>query len=213
MSLRNNVSDMIAERLLKKGNRRIDDTGLRKRPQMEQIVSYLESGQERVVYPDRLAKLIRNHPFMTQLDFFDMQEDQERAWEEQNKKHRAEEIAKKSNMSAAEVRAEGTQTDKPQTFSRATDVGTQFFDISDEHEKMTSDERARQEQKKTSDDKCSKTSERIPGQYLSLYPQHHHHKNTHQCTFQDPKYRYITGLWVSKLTHHTQHKVHTWSIR
>jgi hypothetical protein len=85
---------------------------------------------------------------MTQLDFFDMQEDQERAWEEQNKKHRAEEIAKKSNMSAAEVRAEGTQTDKPQTFSRATDVGTQFFDISDEHEKMTSDERARRDQQK-----------------------------------------------------------------
>ncbi len=75
MSLRRNIPEMIAEKLPQKGKRtRIDDTGLRKRPQMEEIVSYLESGQETVGFPDRLAKLIRNHPFMTQLDFFDMQE-------------------------------------------------------------------------------------------------------------------------------------------
>jgi hypothetical protein len=45
---------------------------------MEQIVNYLENGQERVKYPNRQAKFIRNHPYLTQLDFFDMQEDQER---------------------------------------------------------------------------------------------------------------------------------------
>ena len=56
----------------------VDHTGLHKRPQMEEIVSYLENGQEHVRYPDREAKFIRNHPFMTQLDFFDMLEDQER---------------------------------------------------------------------------------------------------------------------------------------
>ena len=59
-------------------NKGIDDTGLHKRPQMMQIVNYLENGQEKMTYPDREAKFIRNHPFMTQLDFFDMQEDQQR---------------------------------------------------------------------------------------------------------------------------------------
>ncbi len=47
---------------------------------MMQIVDYLEKGQERVRFPDREAKFIRNHPFMTQLDCFDMQDDQERKW-------------------------------------------------------------------------------------------------------------------------------------
>ena len=60
-------------------NKGIDDTGLHKRPQMMQIVNYLENGQEKMTYPDREAKFVRNHPFMTQLEFFDMQEDQQRA--------------------------------------------------------------------------------------------------------------------------------------
>ena len=72
---------MIAEKLPPKGS--TNSAGLRKRPEFEQIVNYINYGQETVMYPDRQATLIRNHPFMTQLDFFDMQEDQERAWAEQ----------------------------------------------------------------------------------------------------------------------------------
>ena len=110
------MTKMIAENLSQKSKRnRIDDTGLRKRPQMEEIVSYLESGQEHVQFPDRLAKLIRNHPFMTQLDFFDMQEDQERKWEEEKRQHEVVNIAEQFGMSAAAVRAmgtQGTQTDR-----------------------------------------------------------------------------------------------------
>ncbi len=140
---------MIAENLSQKSKRgRIDYTGLRQRPQMEQIVNYLENGQEHMKFPDREAKFIRNHPFMTQLDFFDMQEDQERAWEEHKREHEAQRISQETHQTAAEVRSEGTQTDKPKTFSRATETGAQFFDISDEHEKMTSDERTRQDQQK-----------------------------------------------------------------
>ena len=121
MSLRQNIPEMIAEKLPQKGKRgRIDDTGLRKRPQMEQIVSYLEGGQESVAFPDRLAKQIRNHPFMTQLDFFDMQEDQERKWEEEKRQHEAVTIAEQFDMSAAEVRAMGTQTNAPTGRTRVT---------------------------------------------------------------------------------------------
>ncbi len=73
MSLMHNTPDKIAEKLPEKGKRGRNDTGLRKCPQFEQIANYPNCGQETVAYPDRMAKLIRNHPFMTQLDFFDMQ--------------------------------------------------------------------------------------------------------------------------------------------
>ena len=43
--------------------------GLRRAPQMEEIVNYLANRQEKANFPDREAKQIRNHPFMTQLDF------------------------------------------------------------------------------------------------------------------------------------------------
>ena len=86
-------------------NKGIDYTGLHKRPQMMQIVNYLENGQEKMTYPDREARFIRNHPFMTQLDFFDMQEDQERAWEGEKRKKEAEQVATEAGTSASLVAA------------------------------------------------------------------------------------------------------------
>ena len=70
---------------------------------MEQIVDYLENGQERMKFPDREAKFIRNHPFMTQLDFFDMQEEQQRAWEVEKRRHEAKRIAEDTKTSEALV--------------------------------------------------------------------------------------------------------------
>ncbi len=108
MSLKHQVNEMIAGKLPAKGNRHkngIVTLGLRQRPQVEQIVDYLHFGQEKAQFPDREAKLIRNHPFMTQLDFFDMQEDQETQWEEQKKQHQAMELARELGMSAAQFQA------------------------------------------------------------------------------------------------------------
>ena len=115
MSLRHSTPEMIAENLPRKGAARIDTTGLQKRPQFEQILNYLTYGQENIVFPDREAKLVRNHPFMTQLDFFDMQEDQKNQREEQKRQHEVEAIAEKFCMSAASVQAMGTQTGKTRT--------------------------------------------------------------------------------------------------
>lgn len=70
-----------------------------------QIVNYLENGQENMTYPDREATFIRNHPFMTQLDFFDMQEDQQRAWAGEERKKEAEKAATEDGDSAAIGRA------------------------------------------------------------------------------------------------------------
>ena len=94
---------MIAEKLPQKG--KTNSAGLRKRPQFEQIVNYINYGQETVMYPDRQATLIRNHPFMTQLDFFDMQEDQERAWAEQTRQREAVQLAGAMGLTAAQARA------------------------------------------------------------------------------------------------------------
>ena len=104
MSLKRNVNEMVTKTLPEKGNRRnqaIDHTGLHKRPQIEQIVNYLANGQEHTRFPDREAKFIRNHPFMTQLVFFDMQEEQQRAWEEQAREQEAKRIATETKTSAA----------------------------------------------------------------------------------------------------------------
>ena len=75
--------------------------GLRREPQMEEIVNYLANHQERMRFPDRQAKQIRNHPFMTQLDFFDTNEEQKRAWEVQKRKEEAKEIATQAGTSEA----------------------------------------------------------------------------------------------------------------
>ena len=94
---------MMAEKLPQK--RSTVGNGLRKRPQFEQIVNYIANGQEKITYPDRQAKLIRNHPFMTQLDFFDMQEDQHRMWEEQVRQREAIQLAGPMGITAAQARA------------------------------------------------------------------------------------------------------------
>ncbi len=86
-------------------NRAINHTGLRPRPQFEQIVDYLENGQERVKFPDREAKLIRNHPYMTQLDFFDMAEEEKEAWEQKKRKEEAKDAAEEMQTSEASVLA------------------------------------------------------------------------------------------------------------
>ncbi len=116
-------------------NSEINYTGLRKRPQMEQIVDYLENGQERVQYPDREAKFIRNHPFMTQLDFFDMQEEQKQAWEEKKREQEAKEIATQTKTSEAientkKKSRQDTALPRPDGMSRAAmqELWTQDFE-------------------------------------------------------------------------------------
>ncbi len=72
---------------------------------MEQFVDYLNFGQKKMQVPDREAKQIRNHPLMTQADFLDMQEDQEKLWEEQKKHHQSMELARTMGMSATQFHA------------------------------------------------------------------------------------------------------------
>ncbi len=69
------------------------------RPHMQQIVNYPMLHQERVKFLDRTATLIRNHLFMTQLDFFDMYEAQEMQKEERQQRHAAAQAARQMGLS------------------------------------------------------------------------------------------------------------------
>jgi hypothetical protein len=82
-------------------------SGLRQRPTVEGIVEYIAYGQETIKYPDRLAKFMRNHPYVTQLDgegMLEMQEQRENVWKEQSKEQRVKELSK-DKKSAPEVRS------------------------------------------------------------------------------------------------------------
>ena len=87
--------------------------GLRREPQMWEIIHYLENNQEKARFPDREARFVRNHPFMTQLDFFDMQDEQARAWEEQNRKERHKVLSQQAGTSLALEDARGRQRPPP----------------------------------------------------------------------------------------------------
>ena len=87
----------------------VTKTGLRKRPTLEAIVDYLANGQETIKYPDRFAKFIRNHPYLTQLDgegMMEMQVQQENVWREQVREQRVRELAEAGTQSAPEIRAQ-----------------------------------------------------------------------------------------------------------
>ena len=124
----------------------INRIGLHKRPRMEELVDYLANGQPTVTYPDREAKFVRNHPFMTQLDFFDMQDDQKRAWEQQARGKEAEQVAKdrKESKALVLVRDHGAQVktlsdkewdDFARKANRAWDAETDTFATQDKNKK------------------------------------------------------------------------------
>lgn len=110
-----------------------DRTGLRKRPTFEGIVDYLASGQEKVKFPDREAKFIRNHPYLTQLDgegMHEMEVQQENAWREQETERRVKDMSSKGFHSVPELR---TETRK----SSGVTSNTQFFDLGKQDVEMT----------------------------------------------------------------------------
>jgi hypothetical protein len=75
----------------------------------EGIVDYIANGQKTMRYIDRLAKFIRNHPYITQLDgegMMEMHEQQENVWKLQEKEHRVKELSTKGTQSAPEVRTQ-----------------------------------------------------------------------------------------------------------
>ena len=86
----------------------INYTGLHKRPTLEGIVDYLANGQESVKYPNRLAKQLRNHPYLTQFDaegIFEVEELDRKMREQEIKEKTIRDMATQANVSAQLARA------------------------------------------------------------------------------------------------------------
>lgn len=84
----------------------INYTGLHKRPTLDGIVDYLANGQESVKYPDRFAKQLRNHPYLTQFDaegIFEVEELDRKMREQEQKNQVIQNIVNQSGMTSQAI--------------------------------------------------------------------------------------------------------------
>ena len=94
---------------------KVNYQGLRKRESYNEIVDYLENKQEKINYPNRFAKQIRNSPELSKLldgegmGAVEMEEQQMKAMEHEQ----AEQAVRQAGGTAQVLRAAASQTDKP----------------------------------------------------------------------------------------------------
>ena len=82
--------------------------GLKQRPKYDDIVNCLFNDQQLLRYPNRFAKQIREHPYMTQLDgdgFMEMQDQQEAITKQQLINQQIHNIVNNTYLSEAQARA------------------------------------------------------------------------------------------------------------
>ena len=89
---------------------------LRKRPSFDEIMGYINTGQEIIKYPDRTASILRNSPYLGKFDglfnSMDLQDQEEAIQKEKLKETQVQQIARESGTTRALVEMQ-TQTDKP----------------------------------------------------------------------------------------------------
>ena len=89
----------------------INYDGLRKKKTYDELIDYVMNKQEKIQYPDRTAKILRNSPQLSNLldgdgeGLLEMEEQQKRQVAEVEKEHRLREMTGPSTGSAADVRA------------------------------------------------------------------------------------------------------------
>ncbi len=113
----------------------VNYNGLRKRETYDEIVDYLRGKQEMIKYPDRFAKRIREHPYLTQLDgegLLEMEEQQENEWREKEKEHRVKEVSSRSSQTAPEVRTQMRREQGATSSTQYFDLGKQDAEMSEE---------------------------------------------------------------------------------
>ena len=101
---------------------KVNYQGLRKRESYDEIVDYLENKQERIKYPNRFAKQIRNSPQLSNLldnggeGLVEMEEQQQRKMQHEQ----AEQAVRQAGGTAQVSRAAATQTEKTKITNRVT---------------------------------------------------------------------------------------------
>ena len=112
---------------------KVNYQGLRKRESYDEIIDYLENKQERIKYPNRLAKQIRNSPQLSNLldnggeGIVQMEEQQSNAMKEEQKEH-----AIRQAGGTAQVLRALDHVQQPQFFNIADSPNdSEFDDFSD----------------------------------------------------------------------------------
>ena len=127
--------------------------GLKKRETYDEIVEYLQYGQEIIKYPDRRAKQLRESPQLSNLldgdgsGLMEMEEEQDMAMKNQQVERAIRGAAKKNKLSAQLLRSNVRQLVKPEHFDIASDYESAVNKTASEYEYFL------EEQKKGDDDK------------------------------------------------------------
>ena len=118
----------------------INYKGLHKRDTYEGLIDYLENKQEKIKFPNREAKFVRDSPQYQSLlneGFVEVEEQQLKQVKEEQAEHAVIQTANDTNETAKEVKVVASQTDKPlivKTKSQATQsthsqASPQIFDM------------------------------------------------------------------------------------
>jgi len=127
---------------------KVNYQGLRKKESYDEIVDYLENKQERIKYPNRLAKQIRNSPQLSNLldnggeGLVEMEEQQQRAMRHEQ----AEQAVRQAGSTAQVLRAAG-QNDKTEFYDIGEDYDDKFSDFQDAMSAVSGSIASRIEQK------------------------------------------------------------------
>ena len=118
--------------LLEMAKFKVSYNGLHKRDSYEGLIDYLENKQEKVKYPNREAKFLRDSPQYQSLlsqGFTEVEEQQLNKIKEEEEKHAVIKTSNDTNETAKEVKVVASQTDKPlivKTQSTATQSQSQI---------------------------------------------------------------------------------------
>tara|TARA_R110000851_G_scaffold99443_3_gene214528 strand:+ start:668 stop:1852 length:1185 start_codon:yes stop_codon:yes gene_type:complete len=110
----------------------INYNGLKKRQTYDEIIDYLMNDQEKIIYPDRRAKFLRNsHQLSNLLDgdgegVFDMEQQQRREMQNIQREHLIRNIAS-SSSSSTEIRVLGGGSSIASSEMRKLDVNLRFL--------------------------------------------------------------------------------------
>ena len=113
----------------------INYKGLHKRDTYEGLIDYLENKQEKIKFPNREAKFVRDSPqYQSLLDegFVEVEEQQLKQVKEEQAEHAVIQTANDTNETAKEVKVVASQTDKPlivKTKSTQSQASPQIFDM------------------------------------------------------------------------------------
>ena len=114
---------------------KVNYQGLRKRESYDEIVDYLENKQEKIKYPNRFAKQIRNSPQLSNLldnggeGLVEMEEQQQRAMQHEQAEQAVRQAA--SNGGTAQVLRAAGQNDNTEFYDIGEDYDDKFSDFQD----------------------------------------------------------------------------------